>query len=145
MPEKTNLTPPELFAFEIGTMSLTGSVYDRGDGLCTVRGRFEDAATVNDQGIEIRSVPRQQLADLFRSFADNIAPVQDGSYSFWCDLHVAELEGQPVLVSAVNSGTWTVSLDQMECRHSNENQSCRSTWRMGSVALDEPERGGHGG
>ncbi|WP_410661987.1 hypothetical protein [Amycolatopsis sp. lyj-84] len=136
MPQVPNQIPGESYAFEIGTMSLTGSVLDRGDGLCTVRGRFEDAATVNDQGFEIRSVPRQQLADLFRSFADNIAPVHDGVYSFWCDLHVAELEGEPVFVFAEDSETWTVILDRMKCSHANEKQSCRPTWRMGSVALD---------
>ncbi|QWF78668.1 hypothetical protein [Amycolatopsis sp. CA-230715] len=136
MPVQSNVVEPELYAFEIGTMSLNGSVTDRGDGRCTVRGKFDDTATNNEQHFEFRSVARKSFADLFRSFADNIAPVQDGAYSFWCDLHVAELEGRPSLVHDEDSNTWNLALDDMECPHSDERLSCRPAWRMGRVALD---------
>ncbi|GAA1961665.1 hypothetical protein [Amycolatopsis minnesotensis] len=136
MPEQSNVVQPELYAFEAGTMSLTGSIIDRDDGRCSVRGKFEDDATNADQRLEFLSVPRKTFADLFRSFADNIAPVQDGAYSFWCELHVAELEGRPSLAHDEDSNTWNLVLDDMECPHADERLSCRPSWRMGRVALD---------
>ncbi|WP_370943968.1 hypothetical protein AB5J62_33345 [Amycolatopsis sp. cg5] len=136
MTEQSNVVQPEMYAFEVGGMTLTGAITDRGDGRCTVRGKFEDEATTNDQRFEFRGVARKAFADLFRSFADNIAPVQDGSYSFWCELHVAELEGQPTLVHDDEANTWNLGVEQMECPHADERLSCRPSWRMGLVALD---------
>ncbi|OXM69599.1 hypothetical protein [Amycolatopsis vastitatis] len=139
MAEQSNVVHAELYAFEVGGLSLSGSVTGRGDGRCTVRGSFEDTTDTNAHRFEFRAVPRQAFADLFRSFADNIAPAHDGAYSFWCELHVAELEGRPVFSLDEDAGTWQISLDEMECTHTDQEQTCRSTWHMGFVALD----GGH--
>ncbi len=136
MSEQSNVVHTELYAFEIGGMTLSGAVTDRGDGRCTVRGTFENATDADRHRFEFRTVPRQAFADLVRSFADNVAPVHGGTYSFLCELHVAELEGQPAFRRDENAGTWRVDLGEMECPHCGESQSCRPSWHMDLVALD---------
>ncbi|WP_158883958.1 hypothetical protein [Amycolatopsis anabasis] len=136
MTDESNVVEPERYAFEKGTMGLYGSVTDRGDGRCTVRASFEETSTGQIQKFEFRSVARNLLADLLRSFADNIAPVQDGAYTFWCDLHVTELEGPPTLVRDEATNAWNLDLDQMECPHSH-GTACRPSWRMGLVSVED--------
>ncbi|WP_103344035.1 hypothetical protein [Amycolatopsis sp. CA-126428] len=135
MGEQSNVVHTELYAFEIDGMTLSGAVTDRGDGRCTVRGTFEDVSDAERLRFEFRTVPRQAFADLVRSFADNVAPVHGGTYGFMCELHVAELEGQPAFRRDENAGTWSLGLDGMECSHADENQSCRPSWHMDFVAL----------
>lgn len=140
MLEKSNVINPERYAFEAGSMRLDGSVADRGNGRCTVRGRFEDESKDNEVRFEFRSVARKSFADLFRSFADNIAPVNDGAYSLWCEVHVGELEGRPTFLQDDDTKTWSLRFDEMECPHADERQWCRPSWRTGLVTLGDGRR-----
>lgn len=125
----------ELYHLQVGTMQVRGSVTDKGNGRCTALVHYEDSATTNKQTAEYRLVDRQTLADLYRTWADNIAPQAEGmECTFWCDLHQAELEGQPQWTFDPNARTWELSFVLMECTH-DPDQGCRPSWALARVAL----------
>lgn len=137
--DKSNVVDVEFYELQVGTMEVRGSVTDKGNGRCTAFLRYEDSATTNNQTAEFRFVDRRTLADLFRVWADNVAPQAEGlECTFWCELHQAELEGQPQWTSDPNARTWEVSFVLMECTH-DPGQGCRPSWILTRVAATRTE------
>lgn len=135
----SNKGTAELYTLRVGTMQVRGSVTDRGDGKCSVLVHYEDDVTTNNSTVEFRSVHRQTLADLLRTLADNIAPQAEAvPCTFWCEVHQAELEGQPQWTNDPIAGTWETTFALMECIH-DPDQSCRPSWVIGRVAVPRKE------
>lgn len=133
--EQSTRARTALYHVEAGTLRAHGSIADLNDGACAAVVHYADDANGSARTVDFPPAPRQALADLLRGVADNIAPQAEGMpLTFWCELHSAELEGQPHLRHDPIIGAWELSFEHLECVHDPDG-TCRPAWAVGRVAV----------